>query len=67
VVAIGNDRFAVLRIAQQRQRGKALAIGNLLPAPLDVQIADAKGKAKAYQVRQVPLAIDELEGLRNER
>ena len=28
---------------------------------------DDKGKAKAYQVRQVLLAIDKLEGLSNER
>ena len=32
-----------------------------------INIQDDKGKAKAYQVRQVPLAIDKLEGLRNER
>ena len=32
-----------------------------------INIQDDKGKAKAYQVRQVLLAIDKLEGLRNER
>jgi hypothetical protein len=32
-----------------------------------INIQDGKGKAKAYQVRQVLLAIDKLEGLRNER
>ena len=30
-------------------------------------LISAKGKAKTYQVRQVLLAIDKLEGLRNER
>ena len=32
-----------------------------------INIQDQKGKAKAYQVRQVLLAIDKLEGMRNER
>ena len=32
-----------------------------------INIRDDKGKAKAYQVRQVLLAIDKLEGIRNER
>jgi hypothetical protein len=32
-----------------------------------INIQDDKGKAKAYQVRQVILAIDKLEGMRNER
>jgi hypothetical protein len=32
-----------------------------------INIQDDKGKAKAYQVRQVVLAIDKLEGMRNER
>ncbi len=32
-----------------------------------INIQDDKGKAKAYQVRQVLLAIDKLEGLRHER
>jgi hypothetical protein len=31
-----------------------------------INIQKAKGKAKAYQVRQVLLAIDKLEGMRNE-
>ena len=31
-----------------------------------INIQDQKGKAKAYQVRQVLLAIDKLEGMRNE-
>ena len=32
-----------------------------------INIQDDKGKAKTYQVRQVLLAIDKLEGIRNER
>ena len=32
-----------------------------------INIQDDKGKAKAYQVRQVLLAVDKLEGMRNER
>lgn len=32
-----------------------------------INIQDDKGKAKAYQVRQVLLAIDKLEGILNER
>ena len=32
-----------------------------------INIQDAKGKAKAYQVRQVLLAIEKLEAISNER
>lgn len=32
-----------------------------------INIQDEKGKAKAYQVRQALLAIEKLEGMRNER
>lgn len=32
-----------------------------------INIQDQQGKAKAYQVRQVLLAIDKLEAMRNER
>lgn len=32
-----------------------------------INIQDDKGKAKAYQVRQVLLAIEKLEGMRHER
>lgn len=32
-----------------------------------INIQDAKGKAKPYQVRQVLLAIDKLEGLKHVR
>lgn len=32
-----------------------------------INIQDDKGKAKPYQVRQVLLAIDKLEGMRHER
>jgi len=31
-----------------------------------INIQDDKGKAKAYQVRQVLFAIEKLEGMRNE-
>lgn len=32
-----------------------------------INIQNDKGRAKTYQVRQVLLAIDKLEGMRNER
>jgi len=32
-----------------------------------INIQDQQGKAKAYQVRQVLLAIDKLEAMRHER
>lgn len=32
-----------------------------------IDIQDDKGKAKAYQVRQVLLAIEKLEGMNRER
>lgn len=32
-----------------------------------INIQDTKGKTKPYQVRQVLLAIDKLEGMRHER
>ncbi|MCX7176600.1 MAG: toxin HicA [Proteobacteria bacterium] len=32
-----------------------------------INIQDDKGKAKTYQVRQMLLAIDKLEGMKNER
>ncbi|MBI5784228.1 MAG: toxin HicA [Rhodocyclales bacterium] len=32
-----------------------------------INIQDSKGKAKAYQVRQVLLAIEKLEGMHHER
>ena len=32
-----------------------------------INVQDDKGKAKAYQVRQVLLAIEKLEGMRHER
>lgn len=50
-----------------RQRGTSHAIFKT-PWPGDprVNIQNEKGKAKAYQVRQVLLAIDKLKGLENE-
>lgn len=41
--------------------------GNVRVGDPRINIQDDKGKAKAYQVRQVLLAIDKLEGMRNER
>ena len=69
-----NVRFADLKklcesyFGKSRQTGTSHAIFKT-PWVGDprINIQDDKGKAKAYQVRQVLLAIDELEGLRNER
>ena len=69
-----NVRFADLvklceaHFGKPRQTGTSHAIFKT-PWAGDprINIQDAKGKAKAYQVRQVLLAIDKLEGMRNER
>ncbi|MBZ0144204.1 MAG: hypothetical protein K8F56_11530 [Rhodocyclaceae bacterium] len=69
-----NVRFSDLRkvceahFGKQRQTGTSHAIFKT-PWAGDprINIQDQKGKAKAYQVRQVLLAIDKLEGMRNER
>ena len=69
-----NVRFADLKklcegyFGKPRQMGTSHAIFKT-PWVGDprINIQDDKGKAKAYQVRQVLLAIDKLEGLRNER
>ena len=69
-----NVRFAdLMKICEAwfgspRQRGTSHAIFRT-PWVGDprINIQDAKGKAKAYQVRQVLLAIDKLERMRNER
>ncbi len=69
-----NVRFADLKkvceahFGKPRQTGTSHAIFKT-PRVGDprINIQDDKGKAKAYQVRQVLLAIDKLEGLRNER
>ena len=65
-----NVAFADLRkvcvacFGQPRQHGSSHAVFKT-PWPGDprVNIQNTKGKAKAYQVRQVLLAIDKLEGL----
>ena len=70
----GNVRFADLRKVCEAHFGKPRQTGTshvIFKTPWigdpRINIQDAKGKAKAYQVRQVLLAIDKLEGLRNER
>ncbi len=52
---------------EPRQRGTSHAVFKT-PWPGDprVNIQQEKGKAKAYQVRQVLMAIDKLRGLQNE-
>ena len=65
--APGNVRFADLlkvcieHFGKPRQRGSSHAVFKT-PWPGDprVNIQDGKGKGKAYQVRQVLLAIDKL-------
>lgn len=69
-----NVRFNDLRkvceayFGKPRQSGTSHAIFKT-PWAGDPRInfQDQKGKAKAYQVRQVLLAIDKLEAMRNER
>lgn len=69
-----NVRFSDLRkvceafFGKPRQSGTSHAIFKT-PWVGDprINIQNDKGKAKAYQVRQVLLAIDKLEGLHNER
>ncbi|MGB7990878.1 MAG: hypothetical protein WCF44_15880 [Candidatus Methylophosphatis roskildensis] len=69
-----NVRFGDLRkvceeyFGKPRQSGTSHAIFKT-PWVGDprINIQDDKGKAKVYQVRQVLLAIDKLESMRNER
>jgi hypothetical protein len=69
-----NVRFADLfkvcveHFGEPLQRGSSHAVFKT-PWPGDprVNIQDAKGKAKAYQVRQVLLAIDKLEATESEK
>jgi hypothetical protein len=58
-------KICVEYFGEARQRGSSHAIFKT-PWPGDprVNIQNDKGKAKAYQVRQVLLAIDKLAGLR---
>jgi hypothetical protein len=70
----GNVRFADLlkvcieHFGEPRQRGTSHAVFKT-PWPGDprVNIQEAKGKAKPYQVRQVLLAIDKLQSTEAER
>lgn len=68
-----NVRFADLRkvceayFGTPRQSGGShLIFRTPWPGDPRINIQDDRGKAKAYQVRQVLLAIAKLEGLRNE-
>jgi hypothetical protein len=60
-------RVCVEYFGEPRQRGTSHAVFKT-PWPGDprVNIQAEKGKAKAYQVRQVLAAIDKLRGIRNE-
>ena len=69
-----NVRFGDLRKLCEKRFGKPRQTGTshlIFKTPWvgdpRINIQDAKGKAKAYQVRQVLLAIGKLEGLGNER
>ena len=70
----GSVRFSDLKkvceayFGKPRQTGTSHAIFKM-PWAGDprINIQDQKGMAKAYQVRQVLLAIEKLEGMRNER
>ena len=69
-----NVRFAdLLKVCREcfgepRQRGTSHAVFKT-PWPGDprVNIQEEKGKAKAYQVHQVLLAIDKLKGIEAEK
>ena len=60
-------RLCVERFGQPRQHGTSHAIFKT-PWPGDprVNIQNEKGKAKAYQVRQVLAAIEKLKGFQHE-
>ncbi|MBI3525928.1 MAG: toxin HicA [Betaproteobacteria bacterium] len=69
-----NVRFGDLKKVCEGYFGKPRQIGTshaIFKTPWAgdprINIQDQKGMAKAYQVRQVLLAIDKLEGMRNER
>ena len=69
-----NVRFNDLRKVCEAHFGKPRQTGTshaIFKTPWTgdprINIQDQKGKAKAYQVRQVLLAIDKLEAMRNER
>ena len=60
-------RLCLEHFGEPRQRGTSHAVFKT-PWPGDprVNIQEEKGKAKAYQVRQVLAAIDKLKGIQNE-
>ena len=69
-----NIRFSDLRKVCEEFFGKPRQIGTshvIFKTPWvgdpRINIQDNKGKAKVYQVRQVLLAIEKLEGMRHER
>ena len=69
-----NVRFGDLKKVREEYFGKPRQTGTshaIYKTPWAgdprINIQDQKGMAKAYQVRQVLLAIDKLEGMRNER
>jgi hypothetical protein len=69
-----NVRFADLRKVCEAYFGKPRQGGTshlIFKTPWAgdprINIQDDKGKAKTYQVRQVLVAIEKLEGMRNER
>lgn len=69
-----NVRFSDLRKMCEIHFGKPRQTGSshlIFKTPWigdpRINIQDQQGKAKTYQVRQVLLAIDKLEAMRNER
>lgn len=71
-----NVRFSDLKKVCEEYFGKPRQMGTshaIFKTPwvgdprINIQDDKGKAKAKAYQVRQVLLAIDKLEGMRNER
>ena len=69
-----NVRFSDLRKVCEAHFGKPRQTGSshlVFKTPWigdpRINIQDQQGKAKTYQVRQVLLAIDKLEAMRNER
>ncbi len=69
-----NVRFSDLRKVCEAHFGKPRQTGSshlIFKTPWigdpRINIQDQQGKAKTYQVRQVLLAIDKLEAMRNER
>lgn len=69
-----NVRFGDLKKVCEAYFGKPRQIGTshaIFKTPWSgdprINIQNDKGRAKTYQVRQVLLAIDKLEGMRNER